>query len=382
MLFQFTDEQQQFADALGKWASRAYGFEHRRRVVRGQADTAAEWRALADLGLTALGVPHEQGGLAGGGIDHLIAMQEAGRSLLAAPLFATLWGSAFLRLAGGHDAWLERVATGEARLACAVFEAAGRHEAAMVECLATPCEGGWRLAGSKSMVVHGEEADALIVSARSGGESFDCDGITLFVIAADTPGLVRSGYPTADGLRAATVTFNDVMVPASALLGAAGAGWTTLDAACDFGTALLCAEAIGLMEAMQADTLDHLRNRQQFGQPIAGFQALQHRMADMFIHLEQARSMAWLAAVKTDPAASTPAADAAERRRCVSAAKARVGEALRFVGQQAVQLHGGIGVSDEARITHLFRRACAVELTLGDSDHHVARFAAQPDLAA
>lgn len=374
MHFELTEEQQQFADALRKWAERAYGFEHRQKSVQG-AGSSGDWTALAELGLTALGVPQDQGGLEGGGIEHLVAMQQMGRALLAEPLFATLWGTAFLRIAGGHEALLERVAAGQARLACAVSEASGRHEPEVIECRATPCAEGWRLSGHKSTVIHGAQADALIVSARSAGAADARDGISLFVVPADAIGVNRQNYPTFDGLRAATVVLEDVQVPADALLGQPGQGWSILDAACDFGAALLCAEAIGLMEAMQEDTLEHLRNRQQFGQPIARFQALQHRMAEMFIQLEQARSMAWLAAAK----ARSP--DAVERRRCVSAAKARVGEALRFVGQQAVQLHGGLGVSDEVRVTHLFRRATAIELSLGDSDHHVARFAALPNFA-
>ena len=268
------------------------------------------------------------------------------------------------------------MAAGEARLACAASEADGRHDPEWVECRSVPCDAGWRLSGRKSTVLHGAQADALIVSARVSGDAGAHDGIALFVVPADAAGLNRQDYPTFDGLRAATVALEDVQLPANALLGQAGRGWDILDAAGDFGVALLCAEAVGIMEVMNEDTLEHLRNRQQFGQPIGRYQALQHRMAEMFIQLEQARSMAWLAATQ---AASQ---DAAQRRRCVSASKARVGEALRFVGQQAVQLHGGLGVSDESRITHLFRRATAIELSLGDSDHHLARFAALPGFAS
>jgi len=377
MLFELTDEQQQFADALRKWTDRAYGFEHRQKVVQGSCGTdAQDWAALAELGLTGLGVPQEQGGLEAGGIEHLVAMQQLGRVLIAEPLFATWWATAFLRLAGGHEALLERAAAGKARLACAVSEAGGRYEPQFVECRARPVEGGWRLSGSKAVVLHAAQADALIVSARSAGAADACEGISLFAVSGDAPGLTRRDCPTFDGLRAALVTLDDVAVPDSALLGQAGHGWEILDAAGDFASALLCAEAIGVMEALSEDTLEHLRNRQQFGQPIAKFQALQHRMAEMYIHLEQARSMAWLAAM------NAMATDAPLRRRCVSAAKARVGDALRFVGEQAVQLHGGLGVSDEVRVTHLFRRAVAIELTLGDSDHHVARFAGQPGFAA
>ncbi len=376
MHFELTDEQQQFADALRKWVERGYGFEHRQKVSRSEAGAdAGDWAAVAELGLPALGVPAECGGLGGSGIEHLVAMQEMGRALLAEPLFATLWGCAFLRAAGGQDALLERVASGQARLACAVTEAAAPQDLNEVACRAEPCEGGWMLTGTKSFVLHGAQADALIVSARSAGTPDAREGISLFVVPADAPGLSRTDCTAIDGQRIAQVALEGVRLPACALLGPAGQGWAVLEAAWDFGAALLCAEGLGLLEAMLETTLEHLRTRQQFGSPIGKFQALQHRMAEVFLHTEQARSMAWLAATHAD------SSDAAARRRCVSAAKARVGEALRFVGQAAVQLHGGLGVSDEMRVVHLFKRATAIELTLGDTDYHVARFAARPEFA-
>ena len=376
MQFELTEEQRQFADALRKWAERGYGFEHRQQVARSDAGTdAADWAAIAELGLPALGVPAECDGLGGGGAEHLVAMQEMGRALLAEPLFATLWGCAFLRGAPGHEALLARVATGEARLACAVAEAAAPHDLDEVACRAQPHPEGWTLTGTKSHVVYGAQADVLIVSARSAGARDACEGISLFAVPADATGLVRIDSMTIDGQRVAQVELRGVQLPASALVGEAGQGWERLEAACDFGAALLCAEGLGLLEAMQETTLEHLRTRQQFGKPIGTFQALQHRMAEAFLHIEQARSMAWLAA------AHAGSSDAAARRRAVSAAKARVGEALRFVGQAVVQLHGGLGVSDEMRVTHLFKRATAIELTLGDTDYHVTRLAAQPDFA-
>lgn len=377
MDFELSDEQQQFSDALRKWTERAYAFDHRQKVARSAAGTdAGDWAALAELGLPALGVPQDQGGLDGTGVDRMIAMQEMGRALLVEPLFATLWGCAFLRACGGQDELLERVAIGEARLACALGEGPARHDLDHVACRATATDSGWRLDGAKSVVLHGAQADALIVSARTAGQTHEREGISLFVVPADSKGLVCRDCVTIDGLRAAQVSLDGVVVPPSALLAEAGQGWPVLDAAFDSGVAMLCAEAIGVMEALSESTLEHLRTRQQFGSPIGKFQALQHRMAEVFVHLEQARSMAMLAAVKCD------STDATERRRCVSAAKARVGEALRFVGQQSVQLHGGLGVSDEVRVSHLFKRAAMIELSLGDSDHHIERFIAQPGFAA
>jgi alkylation response protein AidB-like acyl-CoA dehydrogenase len=194
----------------------------------------------------------------------------------------------------------------------------------------------------------------------------------LFVVSADTAGLTRRDYRTIDCQRAADVTFANVKVPASALLGKEGAGWDVLDAAADYGATLLCAEAVGAMEAINAATLEYAKTRQQFGVPIGKFQALQHRMAEMFMQLEQARSMATLAAVKVS------SGDAEERRRTVSAAKARVGQAAKYVGQQAIQLHGGMGVTNELPAAHHFKRLTMIELMLGDTDHHLARFVAQP----
>jgi alkylation response protein AidB-like acyl-CoA dehydrogenase len=195
----------------------------------------------------------------------------------------------------------------------------------------------------------------------------------LFVVDAATTGISRRDYRTIDGLRAADITFNQVKIPVSALLGTIDAGWEILDAATDYSVTLLCAEAIGLMEAIFASTLEYLKTRQQFGVPIGKFQALQHRMAEMFMELEQARSMATLAAVKVS------SVDVQERRRTVSAAKVRIGQAARFVGQQAVQLHGGMGVTNELPAAHMFKRLTMIELSLGDTDHHLARFVAQPD---
>lgn len=366
-----TGEQQQASDALRRWVERGYPFEHRQQVIASaQGVRREDWRALADLGLPALGVPEGNGGLGGSALDQMIAMQEMGRALLVEPLFATLWGCSFLRLGDGHSGLLERVATGDAKLACAVQEAHAHHDLHEVRCRVRQSDQGYELSGCKSFVVHGAQADALIVSARSAGGDGDHDGIALFVVPGDTPGLQRIDCASFDGLRTARIVLDTAQLPLSARLGPVGACWPVLDAAWDFGTALLCAEALGVLEMLCETTLEHLRSRQQFGSPIGRFQALQHRMADVYLQVEQSRSMALLAATHVDHA------DPGVRQRCVSAAKARIGEALRFVSQQAVQLHGALGVSDEMRVSHLFKRAAAIELSLGDSDYHIARFAA------
>jgi alkylation response protein AidB-like acyl-CoA dehydrogenase len=374
MDFNYTPEQQQFRDALRRFIDKDYSFEQRKKIVHSESGISEQaWATLTELGMTALPIPEEQGGFNGSAVDMLVVMQELGRGLVVEPYFATVLGAQFLKLAGGQEALLEQVAAGELKLAAALGEKQSRHDLFDITTTAKPAGNGYIINGSKTVVVHGAQADRIIVSARTGGGQRDTSGISLFVVAADAPGVTRRDYRTIDGQRAADISFKGVQVPASALLGKEGAGWTILDAAADYGATLLCAEAVGAMDALNGATLEYLKTRQQFGVPIGKFQALQHRMADMFMQAEQARSMATLAAVK---AASN---DANERRRTVSAAKARIGQALKFVGQQAVQLHGGMGVTDELPAAHHFKRLTMIELTLGDTDHHLARFAAQPD---
>jgi len=373
MDFNFKEEQLQFADALKRWVGKDYSFETRRKIIHSEAGVSdAAWATLAELGMTALPVPEQQGGFNGSAVDMFVVMQELGRGLVVEPYFATMLGAEFLRLGGGHPGLLEQVAAGELKLACALGEPQARYDLSDIATSATISSDGYLINGRKSVVVHGAQAGQLIVSARSGGDRRDTTGISLFVVPADAAGVNITDCRTLDGQRAATIVFDQVKVPIAALVGGAGAGWDLLDAGGDYGAGLLCAEALGAMEAIFAATLEYLKTRSQFGAPIGKFQALQHRMADMYIHLEQARSMALLAAVKL---ASN---DVEERRRSVSAAKFRVGQAMKFIGQQAVQLHGGMGVTDELAAAHHFKRLTMIEVSLGDSDHHLARFIAQP----
>ncbi len=376
MDFDLNPEQQQLADAIARWAGKEYNFEQRKAAIHSAAGISdAAWSALAELGVMALAVPSEHGGFDGSAVDQMVVMQALGRALVVEPVFATALGTEFLKHAGSHGALLAQVASGELKLACALGEPQSRHELFDVKTIARREGDTYILNGLKSGVLHGAQAGCLIVSARSAGAARSTEGISLFVVSADTQGLCIDDCRSNDGMRIARIAFDDVGVPARALLGTEGDGWELLDTATDHGIALLCAEALGVMEALFEATLDYLKTRQQFGVPIGRFQALQHRMADMVIHLEQARSMAMLAAVK---AAS---ADITDRRRHISAAKARIGDAMKFIGQQAVQLHGGMGVTNELPAAHLFKRLAMIELTLGDTDHHLARFAAQPGFA-
>lgn len=373
MDFSFTEEQQQFSESLRRWISKDYSFEQRKKIVHSAGGVSPEaWSILVELGMLALPIPAAEGGFDGSAADMMVVMQEIGRGLVVEPYLATILGAEFLKHAGGHAALLEQVASGELKLACALGERQSRHDLFDIATSATQNAEGYVLNGSKTVVLHGAQAGMLIVSARSAGATRDTDGISLFVVPADAAGLTLRDYRTIDCQRAADITLVNVQVGAGALLGTAGAGWDLLDRVSDYGATLLCAEAVGAMEALNAATLDYMKTRQQFGVPIGKFQALQHRMAEMFMQLEQARSMATLAAVKM----ASP--DVNERRRVVSAAKARVGQALKYVGQQAVQLHGGMGVTNELPAAHHFKRLSMIELTLGDTDHHLARFIAQP----
>jgi alkylation response protein AidB-like acyl-CoA dehydrogenase len=368
MDFTFNDEQQQFADALRRYLDKSYGFEARQAIVRSETGVSdVHWAAFAELGLTALPVPEAQGGFNGGPIDMLVVMQELGRALVVEPYWATAVGVEALRLAGseaGEDAsLLERAAQGEIKLAVTFHEPHARYDLFSIETTASGQGGQQTLTGTKSVVLHGAQADHWIVPARLNGE------IALFVVARNAGGVKVTDYRTIDGQRAATLEFNST--PARQLAGN-HAGAAALEHIADYGTVLLCAEAIGALDALNLATVDYTKTRQQFGQPIARFQALQHRMVEMLIHAEQARSVTYLAAMRYT------STDADERRRAVSAAKARVGQAARFVGQQAVQLHGGMGVTNEVAAAHLFKRLAIIETTLGDVDHHLARFAALP----
>ncbi|EEA01074.1 acyl-CoA dehydrogenase domain protein [Burkholderia sp. H160] len=371
MDFTFNDEQQQFADALRRYLEKSYGFEARQEIVRSeQGVSASHWAAFTELGLTALPVPEAQGGFNGGPIDMLVVMQELGRALVIEPYWATAVGIEALRIAGTRDgedaALLERVAQGEAKLAVAFHEPHARYDLFEVATIARAQGAQHTLSGTKSVVLHGAQADHWIVPARLDGE------ITLFVIARNAAGVKVTEYRTIDGQRAATLEFSST--PARRLAGQ-HAGAAGLEQIADYGTLLLCAEAIGALDALNDATVEYTKTRQQFGQPIARFQVLQHRMVEMLIHAEQARSITYLAAMRY------ASEDANGRRRAISAAKVRVGQAARFVGQQAVQLHGGMGVTNEVAAAHLFKRLAIIETTLGDVDHHLARFATLPGFA-
>jgi alkylation response protein AidB-like acyl-CoA dehydrogenase len=373
MDFNYTEEQSALQDTLRRFIARDYGFEQRRALAKSaEGFSRAHWKQFADLGLLALPFPEDFGGMNGNAVDTLLVMEAFGRGLVLEPYLATVVvAGGLIRDAGSaaqKEELLPAIAGGELMMALAHYEPGARYELNHVATVARPDGSGWKLSGAKAVVLGGGAAGKLIVSARTSGGPRDSSGISLFIVDSKAPGVAVRSYPTQDGARAAEIRLDGVSVDTGALVGAKDMALPIIERALDYGIAALCAEAVGIMAALNEATLEYLKTRKQFGQPIGRFQALQHRMVDMVIATEQARSMATLAAVKAD------SPDAAERRRAVSAAKAYVGQQARFVGQQAVQLHGGMGVVDELNVSHYFKRLTMINATFGDADHHLGLF--------
>ena len=385
MDFQYTEEQQLLADSVRRLIDKRYDFESRKRIVASPAGHSAEaWAELAGLGLLSLPFAGRDGGFGGGAVDLIATMEAIGEGLVVEPFLSTLAPAGRLVARCGSDAQraaiLPSVIDGSTKLAFAHGERGSRYTLSQVETRAAKTADGWVLAGEKLVVLHAPMADRLVVSARTSGGATDASGISLFVVDAHAPGLAMKTCRTVDGLRAADLILNDLTLPADALLGEAGAALPAIEEAVDFATVLLCAEGVGAMRHANQATLEYLKTRRQFGVPIGSFQALQHRMVDMTISAEQARSITWLACAKVDAAARGDV-DANERRRVVSAAKVRVADACRHVGQEAIQLHGGMGMTLEMKVAHTFRRLTMIAQQFGDADHHLERFAAASQLS-
>jgi alkylation response protein AidB-like acyl-CoA dehydrogenase len=369
MDFNYSEEQQMLADAVGRWIDKVYGFDSRRTLAASSILSEQNWAGLAELGVLGINVPQEWGGLGGTPVETLIVMQAFGRALLVEPFAQTaVIAARLLSLAGSaaqKEVILPEIAAGARRLALATLEPQARFDISQIGTVAKRRGGGYTLEGHKAVVPNGDCAHTLIVSARTAGGANDTSGITLFLVDSSAPGVTIRGFPTIDGLRAAEVALSGVEVCSEAILGSADAGFELLEFGVDQGIAALCAESVGTMERLLELTTEHLRTRRQFGQPIGSFQALQHRIADMATAVEQARSMALLAASCADHP------ERLVRRRGMSAAKAMVGRAGRFVGQQAVQLHGGMGMTDELAVGHYFKRLTCIDVTWGNAEHHV-----------
>ena len=363
MDFTLSDEQVLLRDSVAGFLRQHYPFDRRVAITRSDAGNSAElWQELASrLGLLSLALPG-----AGGPVSVMVAMEQAGEALLAEPLLENVVIAGGLLRAVGDEAAVRSIASGERRWAFAWAEPGGRYRFGDVATRARPVEDGWLLSGAKAVVVAAPWSSDLIVTARTAdGEA----GVSLFAVPADAPGVRLSPYPTIDGRRAADIAFDDVRLPGTALLGSEGAALPIVEAMADAAIAATCAEAVGIMRRLHRDTVAYLRQRQQFGKPLFDFQAVQHRLVDMLTKIELATSATYLATLRLD-------AEPAVRARAASAAKAVVDDAGRFVGENAVQLHGGMGMTDELPIGHYFKRLLAIAADFGSRDHHLARYAA------
>jgi pimeloyl-CoA dehydrogenase small subunit len=374
MDFDLSEEQRLLRDSVERLLADHYSFEKRKTYLAEPEGFSRElWAQYAELGLLGLPFAEEYGGFGGGGIETMLVMQGFGRALALEPYLSTivLCGTA-LRLAGTDgqkSELLPLIAGGELVLALAHGERQARYDLSDVLTTATRKGNGWVIDGAKSVVTHGDSAEKLIVSARVSGDRNDTDGIGLFLVDAKANGVARRGYRLRDGTGAAEIGLSGVEVGGGAALGEPGKAFPVIERVVEAGIAATAAEAVGAMEAMQAMTLEYLKTRQQFGRPIGDNQALQHRATEMFVALEQGRSLAMLAAMMVEEP------DAAERQRNIATVKAGVGQAARFVSQNAVQLHGGIGMTEEYAVGHYFRRCMVIEHSFGDTGYHLSRLA-------
>jgi pimeloyl-CoA dehydrogenase small subunit len=376
MDFDLTEEQRLLRESVERLLADHYGFD-KRRVYLAEADgwSRTLWAQYAALGLLGLPFAEDYGGFGGGPIEVMLVMEAFGRVLALEPYLATVvLGGTALRLAGSEaqkSAIVPRIVEGGTLVAFAHGERQARYDLTDVLTTAKPRGAGWVLDGAKTVVLHGDCAQRLIVSARTSGERDDPDGITLFLVDAAANGVARRSYPMRDGTRAAEISLSGVEVGEEEVLGEVGAAFPVIERVVEAGIAATAAEAVGAMETMQAMTLEYLKTRQQFGRPIGENQALQYRATEMLMELERGRSMAMLAAMMVDEP------DAAERAHNIAMAKVGVGQAAKFVSQNAIQLHGGIGMTEEYAVGHYFRRCMVIEHTFGDTAHHLSRLAEQ-----
>jgi len=374
MDFDLSEEQSLLKGSVERLLADRYDFDNRKRYMATPEGFSREvWAQYAELGLLAVPFEERHGGIGGGPVETMILMEAFGGALVLEPYLASVVLAGGLVQHGSNeelkDSLLPQVADGSLRLAFAHQERQARYDLADVTVTAERDGDGWTLNGDKSLVLHGDTADKFVVSARTAGARRDRDGIGLFLVDANAPGLSRRGYATQDGLRAAEVTLAGVKVTAADVICAPDVGLPLVERVVDTAVAALCAEAVGAMAALHAETVEYLKTRKQFGVPIGNFQVLQHRAADMFVAVEQARSMAMFATMMVQEE------DAAERRKAMSAAKVQIGRSARFIGQQAVQLHGGVGMTMELKVGHYFKRLTMIDVLFGDADHHLARLA-------
>ncbi len=375
MDFELSDEQNLLKDSVERFVKDNYSAEARAKLVETDSGFSRDhWKKMAELGWLGLPFSESVGGFGGTAIETMIMMESMGRGLVLEPFLTTVVMGGGLVAEAGSEAQIEaiipEVIEGNMLLAFAYAEPQSRFDLHDVETTATKSGDGYILNGHKSVVYHGTTADKIIVSARTSGNARDKDGISLFIVDNNVAGLSRRDYRTVDGQRAADILFNNVKVGADALLGAEGKAYPVIEKIADRTTAALCAEAVGVMQAAIDITNGYIKERKQFGTPIGKFQVLQHRMVDMYMEAEQAKSMSDMVAMKLE------LDDVEDCRKSIAAAKAKIGQGAKFVGEQSIQLHGGMGMTDEYSIGHYFKRLMTIEMLFGNTDYHFKRYAA------
>lgn len=375
MNFDLSEEQTMLRDAAQKFLRAEYGFDARNKIAASEPGMSREhWRRFGEFGWLGVALPEADGGFGGGIVETIQVAEALGAALVAEPYLAsTVLGAQAVARAGNpaqRSTWLPGLASGELILSLAHTEVDARHDLAHVQTRATAKGGGWVLSGRKSGVLGAPWADGFVVVARTSGAVNERRGISLFLVGARTPGVQVAGYKVYDGSRAGDLRLDDVVLGEGALLGTEGEGQALLEHLIDLGIVAACADALGAMGALLRKTGEYVSTRKQFDVPIASFQVIQHRLVDMFAAVEATRSLVLMAALHAEHL------DAAVRSRTVSAAKAAIGERAHFVAQQAVQLHGGVGMTEELDIGHYFRRLTLFCNLFGSSDHHLQRFAA------
>ena len=374
MDFDLNEEQRLLKESLERLTSDRYAFEQRKNYAQNAEGWSRElWAQYAELGLLGLPFAEQHGGSAGGPVETMIVMEAFGRALTLEPYLATVvMGGGFLRHGGNAEQCsnlVPKIADGSLTIAFAHTERQSRYDLHDVETRAARDGSGWVIDGEKGVVLHGDTADRLIVTARIGGGRRDRDGIGVFLVDCKAAGVSRRGYPTQDGLRAAELSLANVKVGPEGVLGEPGSALALIERVADEAIAAMCAEAVGAMATMHELTVDYLKTRRQFGREFGSFQFLQHRAVDMLIALEQARSMAMFATMMSTEE------DVSERRNAVSAAKVQIGRSGKFIGQQAIQLHGGIGMTMEYKVGHYFKRVTMIDTMFGDADHQLRQLA-------
>ncbi len=378
MDFSHSEEQQMLRESVGKFIQQQYDFDTRNRIAASDAGFSAEnWKLFAELGWLTVPFSGEDGGFGDSAVDLMVMMEEFGKAMLVEPFLPSVVLAGRLLAALGSPEQkaelLPVLMAGNLQLALAWAEPGARYNLANVRLSARSAGGeggGCILDGSKINVLNGPNADKLIVIAREGGAVADREGVSAFLVDRGAAGLDVQAYANLDSCRAAKITLGEVAVPESARLGAPGGALAALERVIDHATVAVCAQAVGALDSLLRKTVEYSKTRKQFGTHIGSFQALQHRMADMFMECQLARSITVMAAMQLDASVS-----AGDKATAVSAAKSRIGKAIRRVGQEAIQIHGGIGMTDELDVSHLFRQVTGIELLFGDSDFHTRRFA-------